>query len=160
MHLYAASLPHRDWAPTNDNEATASLTWPARPAITPDKAGLPRSPTLSLQTTNLESLTTYNIMPKIFEYFGFIFFFYSMEHEPIHVHVLKSGVEAVFDLIIEDGELKDIVYRQGKTVPMNEKDRTIAEAFVRKYYRNIIEKWINFFVYKKRIRSTKISKKL
>ena len=26
-------------------------------------------------------------MPKIFEYFGFIFFFYSNEHEPIHVHV-------------------------------------------------------------------------
>ena len=26
-------------------------------------------------------------MPKIFEYFGFIFYFYSNEHEPIHVHV-------------------------------------------------------------------------
>ena len=26
-------------------------------------------------------------MPKIFEYFGFVFFFYSNEHEPIHVHV-------------------------------------------------------------------------
>ena len=24
-------------------------------------------------------------MPKIFEYFGFIFLFYSNEHEPIHV---------------------------------------------------------------------------
>ena len=29
-------------------------------------------------------------MPKIFEYFGFIFFFYSNEHEPIHVHVLHG----------------------------------------------------------------------
>ncbi|MBR3578817.1 MAG: DUF4160 domain-containing protein [Bacteroidales bacterium] len=26
-------------------------------------------------------------MPKIFEYFGLIFYFYSNEHEPIHVHV-------------------------------------------------------------------------
>ncbi|MDE6341047.1 MAG: DUF4160 domain-containing protein, partial [Muribaculaceae bacterium] len=25
-------------------------------------------------------------MPKIFEYFGLIFYFYSNEHEPIHVH--------------------------------------------------------------------------
>ena len=29
------------------------------------------------------------IMPKIFEYFGFIFYFFSNEHEPIHVHVKK-----------------------------------------------------------------------
>ena len=26
-------------------------------------------------------------MPKIFEYFGFIFLFYSNEHEPIHVQL-------------------------------------------------------------------------
>lgn len=30
-------------------------------------------------------------MPKIFEYFGFIFYFFSNEHEPIHVHVQHSG---------------------------------------------------------------------
>ncbi len=30
-------------------------------------------------------------MPKIFEYFGFIFYFYSNEHEPIHVHVQHGG---------------------------------------------------------------------
>ncbi|MGM9778134.1 MAG: DUF4160 domain-containing protein, partial [Prevotella sp.] len=29
-------------------------------------------------------------MPKIFEYFGLIFLFYSNEHEPIHVHVMKN----------------------------------------------------------------------
>ena len=37
-------------------------------------------------------------MPKIFEYFGFIFYFYSNEHEPIHVHVLHGDKESVFDL--------------------------------------------------------------
>ncbi len=31
-----------------------------------------------------------NTMPKIFEYFGFVFFFYSNEHEPIHVHVSRG----------------------------------------------------------------------
>lgn len=35
------------------------------------------------------------IMPKIFEYFGFIFYFYSNEHEPIHVHVLHGGKESI-----------------------------------------------------------------
>lgn len=26
-------------------------------------------------------------MPEIFRFFGFSFFFYSKEHEPIHIHV-------------------------------------------------------------------------
>lgn len=38
-------------------------------------------------------------MPKIFEYFGFIFFFYSNEHEPIHVHVMHNGCQSIFDLL-------------------------------------------------------------
>ena len=42
----------------------------------------------------------------------------------------------------------------------SEKDSATAEAFVKKYYKNIVDKWVNFFVYKKRIRSTKITKKL
>ncbi|MBP1541684.1 MAG: DUF4160 domain-containing protein, partial [Prevotella sp.] len=26
-------------------------------------------------------------MPEVFRFFGFSFFFYSKEHEPVHVHV-------------------------------------------------------------------------
>ena len=43
---------------------------------------------------------------------------------------------------------------------MSEKDTSTAEAFVKKYYKNIVDKWVNFFIYKKRIRSTKITKKI
>lgn len=35
-----------------------------------------------------------------------------------------------------------------------------SDVFVKKYYKNIVDKWVNFFIYKKRIRSTKITKKL
>lgn len=38
-------------------------------------------------------------MPEIFRFFGFSFFFYSREHEPIHVHVEGNGGYAIFDLI-------------------------------------------------------------
>lgn len=100
-------------------------------------------------------------MPKIFEYFGFIFLFYSNEHEPIHVHVTKDGREAIFEIILENGELVQIQRRANcKMPPLSEKDSATAEAFVRKYYKNIVDKWVNFFIYKKRIRSTKITKKL
>jgi hypothetical protein len=53
-------------------------------------------------------------MPKIFEYFGFIFYFYSNEHEPIHVHVIHGGRESIFDLIMMDGMLANISVREKK----------------------------------------------
>ena len=100
-------------------------------------------------------------MPKIFEYFGFIFLFYSNEHEPIYVHVMKDGHEAIFEIILENGELVEIHKRNSNKIPpLSEKDISTAEAFVKKYYKNIVDKWVNFFIYKKRIRSTKITKKI
>lgn len=100
-------------------------------------------------------------MPKIFEYFGFIFYFFSNEHEPIHVHVIHGSNESIFDLIILNGELIEIRVRERKGVnSLPDKDKHTAEKFIRKYYRNIIEKWIKFFVLKQSIRSTSIKKKL
>ena len=52
------------------------------------------------------------LMPKIFEYFGFIFYFYSNEHEPIHVHVIHGARESIFDLIMMDGELAELHVRE------------------------------------------------
>ncbi len=63
-------------------------------------------------------------MPKIFEYFGFIFYFYSNEHEPIHVHVLHGGKECIFDIIIMNGELVGIHIREKHGAdPLPEKDK-------------------------------------
>ena len=100
-------------------------------------------------------------MPKIFEYFGFIFYFYSNEHEPIHVNVIHSGRESIFDIIMMDGALLAISVREKKGAePLTEKDKRTAEEFIRKYHKNIIEKWIKFFVLKQSVRSTNIKKKL
>lgn len=51
-------------------------------------------------------------MPKIFEYFGFVFFFYSNEHEPIHVHVTHKGCQSIFELIMDNGILVEIRVRE------------------------------------------------
>ena len=100
-------------------------------------------------------------MPKIYEYFGFIFFFFSNEHEPIHVHVIKSEKQTVFELILMDGELIEIRRRsEAGYIPLEEKDAKTAEDFIRAYYRNIVEKWKNFFVLKKKVRCTQITKKV
>jgi hypothetical protein len=44
----------------------------------------------------LSSATTLRRVPKVFEKDGSVFFFYSNDHEPIHVHVRYVGGEAVF----------------------------------------------------------------
>ena len=100
-------------------------------------------------------------MPKIFEYFGIVFYFYSNEHEPIPVHVTTGDYETIFELIMEDGVLIEIKRRAKKGVDLlREKDAKTAEDFIRKYETNIIEKWINFFVLKKKIKCTSIKKKI
>jgi hypothetical protein len=100
-------------------------------------------------------------MPKIFEYFGFIFYFYSNEHEPIHVHVIHGARESIFDLIMMNGQLTELRVREKKTAePLTEKDRRTAEAFIRKYHKNIIDKWVKFFIMKQSVRSTNIKKKI
>ena len=100
-------------------------------------------------------------MPKIFEYFGLIFYFYSNEHEPIHVHVKHGDQESIFELILMNGELERIDVREKAGMePLSGKDQRIVEEFIRKYNKNIIQKWVKFFVMKQTVKSTNITTKL
>lgn len=60
-----------------------------------------------------------------------------------------------------NGLLVDVVVREKRGAePLSEKDKHTATAFIHKYHKNIIEKWIKFFVMKQAVRSTNIKKKL
>ena len=60
-----------------------------------------------------------------------------------------------------NGELVEIHAREKHGAdPLPEKDKRTAEEFIRKYYKNIIDKWVKFFVLKQSIRSTNIRKRL
>lgn len=37
-------------------------------------------------------------MPTIFVFFGFRFLFYSNDHEPVHVHIVKDDCEAKYNV--------------------------------------------------------------
>jgi hypothetical protein len=47
-------------------------------------------------------------MPNIFEYLGILIFFYSNEHEPIHVHGKKAGCESKAEFYIINGIVSEI----------------------------------------------------
>ena len=100
-------------------------------------------------------------MPKIYEYLGFIFYFYSNEHEPIHVHVSKAERESIFEIILKSGELVDLIKRKSSSKPpLTDKEEKEVIVFIEKYYGKIVEKWINFFVLKNIVKVTKVNKKI
>jgi len=98
-------------------------------------------------------------MPKIFEYFGLTFFFWTNEHLPIHVHIKKGGCQSTFELVIADGVLIDIKLRKDSThKPLSVADQRKAKAFIQFYYAEIISKWFKVFVLDLPVESEKVEK--
>ena len=100
-------------------------------------------------------------MPKLYEYFGIVFYFYASEHLPIHVHAKFEHYETIFELIYENGELTAVQQRSsGSGPPLPAKKRKQAETFVRAYHKEITEKWQTFFILKTEISAERITRKL
>lgn len=60
-----------------------------------------------------------------------------------------------------NGILIEVRVREKKGAEsLSEKEKHTAIEFIRKYHKNIIDKWVKFFVMKQAIRSTIIKKKL
>ena len=77
-------------------------------------------------------------MPEIFRMFGFRFFFYANDHEPIHVHVENAEGEAKFNL---DDKKIELIFSYG----MKRKDLKLAESLIEENRNAIIDYWIKFF---------------
>jgi hypothetical protein len=100
-------------------------------------------------------------MPKIFEYLGIIIMFYSNEHEPIHVHGKFQGYESKAEFIIVDGKITEILIKdvRGKR-PLSRKELKEFKNFVDKFKYEIIQKWIDYFIYHKQVSCIKIEGKV
>ncbi len=72
-------------------------------------------------------------MPELFRMFGMRFFFFSLEHLPIHIHVRNAEGEAKFDVVPE----VKLIQSKG----MKPKDLVLAEALVIERKEEIIAKW-------------------
>ena len=47
-------------------------------------------------------------IPKLCEYFGLVFLFYSDGHDPMHLHVQHGDREGIIMLIMVEGELVEL----------------------------------------------------
>ncbi|MBK6755019.1 MAG: DUF4160 domain-containing protein [Flavobacteriales bacterium] len=71
-------------------------------------------------------------MPKLYEYFGLIFLFYSDDHDPMHLHVQHGDREGIIMLIIVEGKLVELRWRAKRGAEMlNAKEQRESEVFVR-----------------------------
>jgi len=100
-------------------------------------------------------------MPKIFEYLGILIFFYSSEHEPIHVHGKYNEFESKAEFFILNGLIVEIKIKPIKGIrPLEGSKLNDFEDFLRKFSDEIVRKWIDYFVYHKDIEFKKIDTRI
>ena len=76
-------------------------------------------------------------MPTIFILFGYIFKFYSDDHEPIHVHVIKDNKEAKYNVSPEVVQ----VFNHG----FKKHEISIIEGVIEENVEVIVDRWKSFF---------------
>lgn len=100
-------------------------------------------------------------MPKIFEYLGILVFFYSNEHEPIHVHGKYDGFESKAEFLIVDGKVVEIKIKQIRGLrPLSGSKLKDFEDFLECYSDKIVQKWIDYFVYHKDVEFERINTRI
>lgn len=99
-------------------------------------------------------------MPKIYEYLGIVLYFFSNEHEPIHIHGKHDGRETKAEIILFNGVIKEIVLKDKGNRGLNSRKRKEFENFVTANASEIVDKWIDYFVKKKSIIPVIITKKV
>lgn len=100
-------------------------------------------------------------MPKIFEYLGILIFFYSNEHEPIHVHGKFDGFESKAEFYIIDGRIVEIKIKPIRGLrPLTGPKLKDFKIFLEAYSDKIVQKWIDYFVFHKDIEFEKINTRI
>lgn len=77
-------------------------------------------------------------MPELFRAFGFSFFFFSREHEPIHIHVMGNDGTAKY---VWDGRM--FILQEVHNIKLG--DRRKIEAMIDENSDLIIKRWEELF---------------
>lgn len=107
-------------------------------------------------------------MPKIYEYFGLMFFIFTRnEHTPIHVHVVKGNKQSVVEIIYDEKNKKVVMVRrkrigesESKSGHLSEKDVSTAVKFVNVKAEEFVSAWKQIEKGKYKISPVKITRKI
>lgn len=100
-------------------------------------------------------------MPKLYEYFGLVVFFYTNEHEPIHVHGEFQNGYARADICLKEGKIIRIVFSNvsGKRPLLGNKMKDFR-TLVNARADDIVRRWVEYFVFKKHNQPEIITRKI
>jgi len=100
-------------------------------------------------------------VPKLYEYLGIIVFFYSNEHEPIHVHGRCGNFESKIEIVLKNGVVQRVTLQSvpGKK-PLPAAQAKNFKKLATILADEIVQSWVNYFVYHKKIVVKKIAGKL
>jgi hypothetical protein len=100
-------------------------------------------------------------MPNIFEYVGIILYFFSNEHEPIHIHARNAEFESKAEFYIKNGKVASIKIKEvsGK-LPLKGTKLRDFKKFLSVYADKIVAKWVDYFIYHKKVSFEKIEARL
>jgi hypothetical protein len=100
-------------------------------------------------------------MPKLYEYFGMVVFFYSNEHEPVHVHGRCQGRESRAELIIENGQVIRIIYASvSGRLPLDTARLRDFKKVVEHFSQEIVTRWVDYFVLHRPIQARRITRRI
>ena len=90
-------------------------------------------------------------MPKLYEYFGIIVFFYSNGHEPIHVHGRYGEFESKIEIVLKNGivqglKLQSVPDKKPLPTAQAKNFKKLATVLADE----IVQSWVNYFVYHKK----------
>ena len=109
---------------------------------------------------NQAKLSAWIPVPKIFEYSGILIFFYSNEHEPLHVHAKYGEHENRAEFIIINGKITEIrISSMRGRDPLPGNKLNDFKDFLKIYADQVLEKWIDYFIYHKKVKFERITKK-
>jgi hypothetical protein len=100
-------------------------------------------------------------MPKLYEYLGILVYFYSNEHEPIHVHGKHAGRESRAEIILQNRRVVGIKFGDvpGKR-PLEKQKLKDFEILVKVKAEEIVKRWLDFFVHNVRSKPEIINRRI
>lgn len=85
-------------------------------------------------------------MHKIYEYLGYVFYFYSNEHTPVHCHIEKSGKVMKAELIYINNTLSVSFIKVKRAPQFDAAEKQELKMFINQRHLEIVEKWESFFI--------------
>lgn len=95
--------------------------------------------------------------PLAFSFEGIKVYLYHNDHLPIHIHAKYNEYESIYELIIDNGKLVDIIQRENEYMPLPPVQDKKVRKFLKKHFKQVVEKWTDVVIYNKQIKLTRIS---